>query len=70
MTLIDRNLAAVLQSLTPAERAAVEGILENAGEQPQSEALRALRSETQRRLRRMLKRKARSKPGPHYRWLN
>jgi hypothetical protein len=53
MNLTDHNLLDALRLLTPAERAAVEGVLKDEEWQPQHEALRALRSETLRRLRRL-----------------
>ena len=70
MTLTDHDLLDALRLLTPAERAAVEGVLRPAATHSESEALRALRSETLRCLRRQLKRKARRKHAEaKYKWL-
>src|SRR5262249_28294537 len=51
MVVTDNNLAAVLRTLNDAERAAVDGLLRPAATHSDSEALRALRSETLRKLR-------------------
>lgn len=70
MKVTDYNLAKVLQTLTPAERRAVELALRPAGPAPESETLQNLQRAAIRKIKARLKRRARSKPDPKFRWLN
>ena len=69
MKVTDSNLAEVLQTLTPAERDAIEDCA-SAAHFASSEAIERLKSEVLRKVKARLKRKARTKREPRFKWLN
>jgi len=64
----DNNLAAVLESLSPMERAAIEDCAK-AARFASEEAVERLRSAVLRKVRRALKARARNRKEGKFRWL-
>ncbi len=68
MKISDNNLAAVLESLTPAERRVVEDCAK-AARFTSNETIELLRRAVLRKVKARLKRKARSKREAKFKWL-